>query len=168
MPTLSSRYANWLEASVLFLETTILVIHVIAALALIGLILLQQGKGADMGAGFGGGASATVFGSGGSGNFLTRTTTIAALVFFVTSFALAYVASERADIIADVGIPLVNQPRNPQVDTIEQSSEDRIGLPDLDEMSPDNQDRGIAADELPAAGDEFPSIEEETSEETSP
>lgn len=165
MPSPSSKYANWLVISML--ETTILVIHVIAALALVGLVLLQQGKGADMGAGFGGGASATVFGSGGSGSFLTRTTTIAALVFFTTSFALAYVASEKADAIADVGIPFVNVPKNQQVGTIEQSEEDEIGLPDFDGMAPDNEDRGIVADELPVVADEFPSIEAETSEESS-
>ena len=57
------------------LETIVLVIHVLAALAIIGLVLIQQGKGADMGSGFGSGASATVFGSGGAGNFLTQATT---------------------------------------------------------------------------------------------
>lgn len=57
------------------LETIVLVVHVLAALAIVGLVLIQQGKGADMGSGFGSGASATVFGSGGVGNFLTRATT---------------------------------------------------------------------------------------------
>ena len=73
------------------METTILiVIQVLAALALIGLILIQQGKGADAGASFGGGASQSVFGSAGSGNFLTRMTAILATVFFVASLGLAY------------------------------------------------------------------------------
>ena len=67
-------------------ETLILVFHVLIALAIIGLILIQHGKGADMGAGFGSGASSTVFGSGGAGNFLTRLTTGIAIVFFFTSF----------------------------------------------------------------------------------
>ena len=57
------------------LENIVLIFHVLAALGIIGLVLMQQGKGADMGSGFGGGASNTVFGSGGAGNFLTRTTT---------------------------------------------------------------------------------------------
>lgn len=77
------------------METTILiVIQVIAAIALIGLILIQHGKGADAGASFGAGASQTVFGSSGSGNFLTRMTAILATVFFVTSLGLAYVGKQ--------------------------------------------------------------------------
>ena len=75
------------------LETLVLVVHVLAALAIIGLVLIQQGKGADMGSGFGSGASATVFGSGGAGNFLTRATTGLAILFFITSFGLAFFGS---------------------------------------------------------------------------
>ena len=78
------------------METLIVVIHVIVALAIIGLVLLQQGKGADAGAAFGSGASQTVFGSGGSGNFLTRATTIAAVLFFVTSLVLAIFAKQQS------------------------------------------------------------------------
>ena len=62
-------------------ESLVLVFHVIAALGIIGLVLIQHGKGADMGSGFGGGASNTVFGSGGAGNFLTRMTTWIAIAF---------------------------------------------------------------------------------------
>src|SRR5690554_5475306 len=78
------------------METLIVVVHVIVALAIIGLVLLQQGKGADAGAAFGSGASQTVFGSGGSGNFLTRATTVAAVVFFVTSLILAIYAQRQS------------------------------------------------------------------------
>lgn len=76
------------------METLIVVVHVIAALAIIGLVLLQQGKGADAGAAFGSGSSQTVFGSSGSGNFLTRSTTIAAIIFFATSLTLAIYAQQ--------------------------------------------------------------------------
>src|SRR6188474_1463043 len=69
--------------------------HVVVALAIIGLVLLQHGKGADMGSGFGGGASASLFGATGSANFLSRTTAVLATVFFVLSLALAYFASHR-------------------------------------------------------------------------
>ncbi|NYZ68257.1 preprotein translocase subunit SecG [Endozoicomonas sp. SM1973] len=79
------------------METLILIGHVLAALALIGLILLQQGKGAEAGASFGGGASQTIFGSQGAGNFLTRVTAILATVFFITSFSLALFAKHKAD-----------------------------------------------------------------------
>ena len=69
------------------MQTLIVVVHVITAIVIVGLVLLQQGKGADAGASFGAGASQTVFGSSGSGNFLVRATTVAAVVFFVTSLS---------------------------------------------------------------------------------
>lgn len=75
--------------------TLVLITHVIAALAIIGLVLLQHGKGADMGAAFGGGASGSLFGATGSANFLSRSTAILAVVFFLTSLALAYMATNR-------------------------------------------------------------------------
>src|SRR5512134_2181305 len=70
--------------------TLIIVFHVLIALAIIGLVLLQHGKGADMGSGFGGGASGSLFGATGSANFLSRTTAVLAAVFFVCTLALAY------------------------------------------------------------------------------
>jgi len=87
------------------MESLVLVLHIVVALIIIGLVLIQQGKGADAGASFGGGASQTVFGSAGSGNFLTRSTSLLAVVFFVTSFALAYFAKEKATGLADEGLP---------------------------------------------------------------
>ena len=86
------------------METVILIVHVLVALGLIGLIMLQQGKGADTGASFGSGASQTVFGSSGSGNFLSRTTAILAAVFFVTSVSLAMLAKDKADALAGAGV----------------------------------------------------------------
>jgi preprotein translocase subunit SecG len=77
------------------LQALLLVVQVICALSLIGFILIQHGKGADAGAAFGSGASATVFGASGSGNFLTKTTTALAFVFLVNSLTLAWMAKER-------------------------------------------------------------------------
>lgn len=71
----------------------IIVVHVLVALGIIGLVLLQHGKGADMGSGFGGGASSSLFGATGSANFLSRATAVLATVFFLLSLALAYIAS---------------------------------------------------------------------------
>ena len=88
-------------------ETVILVVHLLAALAIIGLVLIQQGRGADMGAGFGGGASNTVFGSAGTGSFLTKMTTMIAIAFFVTSFGLAIFAKQHAVDARGLGIPKV-------------------------------------------------------------
>ena len=71
----------------------VVVVQVISALSIIALVLLQHGKGADMGAAFGSGASGSLFGATGSANFLSRTTAVLAAVFFVTSLSLAYLAS---------------------------------------------------------------------------
>lgn len=90
------------------METLIIVIHVIVALAIIGLVMLQQGKGADAGAAFGSGASQTVFGSSGSGNFLTRATSVAAAAFFVTSLILAIFAKQQSVGGFQDSTPLVN------------------------------------------------------------
>jgi preprotein translocase subunit SecG len=73
----------------------VIVIHVLVAMTIIGLVLLQHGKGADMGSGFGGGASGSLFGATGSANFLSRTTAVLAAIFFVSSLALAYLATTK-------------------------------------------------------------------------
>src|SRR5258708_33471548 len=77
------------------LTNVLIVLHVLIALAIIGLVLLQHGKGADMGSGFGGGASGSLFGATGSANFLSRATAVLAAIFFALSLALAYVATRR-------------------------------------------------------------------------
>ena len=85
----------------------------LCAIALIGFILVQHGKGADAGAAFGSGASATVFGAAGSGNFLTRTTTALAFVFLLNSLVLAWMARERSMEAGRLNVvepPLVEQP----------------------------------------------------------
>ncbi|MDT7525188.1 MULTISPECIES: preprotein translocase subunit SecG [Idiomarinaceae] len=74
-----------------------LIVYLIVALMLIGFVMIQHGKGADMGASFGAGASNTVFGSSGSGNFLTRTTAILAVIFFVLSLVLGNLAAGNGD-----------------------------------------------------------------------
>jgi len=73
----------------------IIVTHILVALAIIGLVLLQHGKGADMGSGFGGGASGSLFGATGSANFLSRITAGLATVFFLLSLGLAYLATQK-------------------------------------------------------------------------
>jgi preprotein translocase subunit SecG len=79
------------------LHNVILVIHVLVAAGVIGLVLIQQGKGADAGAAFGGGASSTVFGSQGSSSFLTRATGVLATIFFITSLTLAYLSIQKVE-----------------------------------------------------------------------
>ncbi len=95
------------------LETLVLIVHVVVTLTLIGLVLIQHGKGADAGAAFGGGASQTVFGSQGSGSFLTRMTTGLALVFFVTSFSLAIFAKKHAQVASMISVQQTEQSAAP-------------------------------------------------------
>lgn len=90
------------------LEQLILIIHVLAALLILGLILLQQGKGADAGASFGGGGSQTVLGVQGGGNMLTRMTAVLVTVFFATSLTLGYYAKQQS-IAVDVDIPAMEE-----------------------------------------------------------
>jgi len=88
--------------------TLVLVVHVLAALGVIGLVLLQHGKGADVGAAFGSGASGSLFGATGSANFLSRTTAILVAVFFLSSLGLAYLANVKprtGGSVMDAGSP---------------------------------------------------------------
>ena len=111
------------------MQTVIIVIHVIVAISIIGLVLLQQGKGADVGASFGSGASQTVFGSSGSGNFLVQATTVLATIFFVTSLSLAIYARNQSGVGATVGLPVVNP------DILEQSTaNNQSDIPQLEEV----------------------------------
>lgn len=88
------------------MEQIVLIVHVLAALAIIALILIQQGKGADMGASFGAGASQTLFGSTGGGNALTKGTAILATLFFATSFGLAVIAKNMASSAGQIDLPV--------------------------------------------------------------
>lgn len=91
----------------------LLVVYLLVALALVGLVLVQHGKGASMGASFGAGASNTVFGSSGSGNFLTKSTAILAILFFVISLLLGAMTTNRnkpADNWSDLTKPATVQP----------------------------------------------------------
>ena len=93
------------------MSTFIIVIHIIVAFALILIVLLQTGKGADMGAVFGGGGSQTLFGSTGASTFLSRLTTAAAVVFMLTSLGLAYLSSHRSgrSVMSEIGVPATQQ-----------------------------------------------------------
>jgi preprotein translocase subunit SecG len=113
------------------------VLHVLACLFLIVIVLLQRGKGAEMGAVFGGGAGSTVFGSRGAGNFLTRMTTAAAVIFMLTSLTLAYVAQDRTG------------------DSLFEGEESEAGAPE----SPFAEPPAGAAGEAPGAFEEVPAPE---------
>ncbi len=112
------------------METIVVVVHVIVAIAIVGLVLLQQGKGADAGAAFGSGSSQTVFGSAGSGNFLTRSTAIAATIFFMTSLSLAIFAKQNTSAGVIDGLPIVNPA------LLEQSAAPVSDIPQVESSAP--------------------------------
>ena len=101
------------------LQTLLLVLQVLCAVALIGFILIQHGKGADAGAAFGSGASTTVFGAQGSGNFLTKTTTALAFVFLINSLVLAWVAKERVKEARELNLDIETQVTEQQIEVTE-------------------------------------------------
>ncbi len=137
------------------LQTTVLIIHTLIALAIIGLVLLQRGKGAEAGAAFGAGASGTVFGSRGSTSFFSRVTAILATAFFATSLTLAFLSSQRAtgpdSLLEDV--PAVEAEETaPAAPPTEQ--DDPTSLPELEDTEPAVEDTG-----LPTLDDEQPAEE---------
>jgi preprotein translocase subunit SecG len=99
------------------LNTIVLVIHVLVGVMMVGLILIQRGKGADAGAAFGSGASGTVFGARGSANFLSRSTAILAAIFFCTSLGLAYLGTQQVapKSLLDVPAEAAGEPAVPAV-----------------------------------------------------
>lgn len=109
------------------METLVWSVHLLTALVLIGLVLMQHGKGADMGASFGTGSAGSLFGSSGSANFLSRSTAVAATLFFITSLSLTYIYAHPAqqqgvmDRIepdatrAAPSVPATNTPDNPKL-----------------------------------------------------
>jgi preprotein translocase subunit SecG len=126
------------------LHSIVLIAHVLIAATIIGLVLLQRGKGAEAGAAFGAGASGTVFGAKGSANFLSRTTAVMATLFFVTSLSLAYLGSQR---VAPTSL-------------LEEAAEEASGanllpesgtgsLPDVSELPALPVDTGEIANDLP-------------------
>src|SRR5690348_16066572 len=84
------------------IESATLVLHVLAAMAVCGLVLLQHGKGADMGAAFGSGSSGSLFGATGAANFLSRTTAILAVIFFISTLSLTFIGSHKPKASAGV------------------------------------------------------------------
>ena len=131
------------------IQTTVLIIHTLISLAIIGLVLLQRGKGADAGAAFGAGASGTVFGSRGSGSFFSRATAVLATAFFATSLTLAFLSSQRGTapesllesapaVEAEQTAPVAAEETPTVLPELEDetSAEEATGLPALDDETP--------------------------------
>jgi preprotein translocase subunit SecG len=114
------------------METILIVVHLLLALGLIGLVLIQHGKGADAGAAFGSGASATVFGARGAASFLSRTTAILAALFFVTSLALAWFAMSTTREAGLMEQAVQEQPAAPAATDLPDVGEEQPAAPGAD------------------------------------
>lgn len=131
------------------MQSIALVIHVALSIAVIGLVLIQHGKGADAGAAFGSGASSTVFGARGAASFLTQMTTILAFCFFVTSIALFYMAANRdigSGSVVD-GLPAVEAPAAADVPAVGSD------VPAIGADVPAATDTDASVSDVPATGD---------------
>ncbi len=138
------------------IQTTFLIIHTLIALSIIGLVLLQRGKGADAGAAFGAGASGTVFGARGSSSFFSRATAVLAAAFFATSLTLAYLSSQRTSGPESL---LENAPavETEQALPAAPPADEQLpaALPELEDAEPAAEDPG-----LPVLDEEDPASEE--------
>lgn len=131
------------------METMVTTVHFVVALLMIGLVLLQQGKGASMGASFGGGASNTVFGSSGSATFFGKMTALLAVIFFVSSLGLTLIARNNAQIDSGSILPIIEAEQPTQLEIIS----DVPALP-ID---------GVGADDFSVPVDELQPVEQESS-----
>ena len=138
------------------MNTFLIVLHVIVSIFLIAVVLLQRGKGAEIGAVFGGGASSTVFGSRGAGNFLTKLTTVSAVIFMSTSLALSYLRTTEAT------DRLFDDPDSTEETVLEQPLFEEIETvpPLLDEPAAEAPAADSSATGLPALSD--PTAEDPT------
>ncbi len=142
------------------IQSTVLIIHTLISLAIIGLVLLQRGKGADAGAAFGAGASGTVFGARGSGSFFSRATAVLATAFFATSLTLAYLSSQRSTAPESLleSVPAVEAEQT-ALEAAPADEESPATLPALEDAAPATENTG-----LPVLDEEAP-VEEPPGEE---
>ncbi len=133
------------------MEQIVLIVHVLVALAIIGLIMIQQGKGADMGASFGAGASQTLFGSGGGGNVLTSATSWLVALFFATSFGLAVIAKDNSLTAGNVDLPTATVIESFEMPTGVEASD----IPGVDATVEDILGAGVPAGE---SGSDIPEL----------
>ncbi len=138
-------------------ETVLLILLVVDALALIGLVLIQQSKGADVGAAFGSGSAGTMFGPSGGASFLVKVTTVLAILFFVITFALAYTAKQRADRLSGF------QLREPPAEV--ESTQD---IPDVGAESVVDDTTVLEGDEIPILAEPSDSVEAAAEEDPEP
>ena len=136
-----------------FLFPVLLSVHILVGLGVIGVVLLQHGKGADMGAAFGSGSSGSLFGASGSANFLSRTTAVMATVFFLTSLGLSYIAGSRPKAPSSVmEAPATTVPVPAAVEgKPAESGAEKPAAPGLEKAAPAAEEKAVPAGEEKAA-----------------
>jgi preprotein translocase subunit SecG len=134
------------------LHSIVLGVHLIVAIMIVGLVLLQRGKGAEAGTGFGAGASGTVFGARGSANFLSRATGVLATVFFITSLALAYLSTQRTAPSSLLDTPAQTAPQAPPTSQPSGATTSPPAATDLPQL-PNDAAPAPAGDAPPASPD---------------
>ncbi len=141
------------------IQTALLIVHTLIALAIIALVLLQRGKGAEAGAAFGAGASGTVFGARGSTNFFSRTTAVLATLFFASSLALAYMSSQEPD----AGPRSIIESAAPVEDVAPASDDAAEAIPDLPALEEEQSE--VSGDDVPVLESEPVADPEDKSEQ---
>lgn len=139
------------------MDLAIMVLHMLAAVAIVGLVLMQHGKGADVGAAFGSGSAGSVFGSAGSANFLSRMTAVLAVVFFLTSIGLSYLGSRKSANKGVMGSAPATQPADkvPGAKDVPAAKSDKGAEKAADKAAPaaekkdDKGDKGSKAGDVP-------------------
>ncbi len=137
----------------------IIVIHVLLGLGVIGLVLMQQGKGADAGAAFGSGASGTVFGAQGAASFLSRTTAVLAFLFFSTSLGLAVLSGHQEETQDLMDVPVIEQPQTDLPAIVD--SDAPLQVPSIADQEARQDRPSIAVKPAPAAQEDAPVVAEE-------
>ena len=110
-----------------FLQSVLIVVQLVAALGVIILVLLQQGKGADMGAAFGSGSSGSIFGAAGSSNFLSRTTAVLATIFFLSTLGITFIGANKAKDAGVLSAPVTTAPKEAPVTAPQEPSAPKDG-----------------------------------------
>jgi preprotein translocase subunit SecG len=153
--------------------SVVLVVQLLSAISVVVLVLLQHGKGADMGASFGAGASGSLFGSTGSANFLSRTTGVLAAIFFISTLALAFLGNQRSSVggssVLDRVAPAVTKDGVPKVETkvetppgdapksdVPKVDAPKLEVPKLDAPKVENKVENKPAESKPAPNSEVP------------
>ncbi len=134
------------------MELLVLIVHIVVAVGIVGLVLVQHGKGADVGAAFGSGSAGSVFGSAGSANFLSRMTAVLALAFFLTSMGLTWISTKRGVNKGVMAEPATSQPAPGKSDVPAAPVADKAAAKGADKGAEKSAEKGDKVDKAAVPG----------------